>query len=284
MTTKISQRVTGRRFRISTISLYFILTVVGILMVLPLLWMISTAFKVPQEVWNIPPRFFPSAPTISNFQFILARSPFFRYMLNSLIVGAIVTGISLFTSSISGYVFAKFNFWGRTFAFWFVLSTFMLPFQIVMIPLYELTIKFGWSDSYAGLIIPMICNPFGIFMIRQFMKGVPSELMYAARIDGCREFRIYRQVILPLLRAPISALGIFYFMWNWDSFLWPLLVVKSEWMRTLPLGLAAFGEANYTRYHLVMAGSVFAVLPVLLVYAFVQKQIIKGVALTGLKL
>lgn len=273
-----------KKRKTSMICLCIILAIVGVFMVLPIIWMFSTAFKLPQEVWNIPPTFFPKSPTLDNFRVVLADGMFFRYMLNSLFVGVVVTSISLFTSSISGYVFAKFNFWGRNIAFWLILSTFMLPFQIIMIPLYELVLKFGWSDSFRGLIIPMICNPFGIFMIRQFMQGVPNDLLDAARIDGCREFRIYWQIILPLLRAPLSALGIFYFMWNWDSFLWPLLVVKSDLMRTLPLGLAAFGEANFTRYHLVMAGSAISVLPVIIVYFCLQKQIIQGVALTGMKI
>lgn len=264
--------------------LYAVLIAAGLFMILPLFWMFSTAFKVPQEVWNIPPLLLPKKPTLNNFLFVLKGGVFLRYMLNSLIVAVVTTVISLFTSSISGYVFAKFRFWGRDVAFWIILSALMLPFQILMIPLYELTVKLGWSDSFAGLIVPMICNPFGIFMIRQFMQGVPDDLIYAGRIDGCNELRIYRQIVLPLIRAPLSALGIFYFMWNWDSFLWPLLVVKSELMRTLPLGLAVFGEANFTRYHLVMAGSVIAVIPVMLVYIILQKQIIRGVALTGMKL
>jgi len=273
----------SRTRKLSKSLLFAFIFILGLIVIVPFLWMVSTSFKVSQEVWMIPPRFLPQVPTLSNYYRVLTREMFPRYMLNSFFVATVITMISLFTSSISGYVFAKFSFWGRNLIFWIVLSSLMVPFQVVMITLYELTVRIGWLNSFYGLIIPMICNAFGIFMIRQFAAGIPSELIDSARLDGSSEFRIYYSIILPLMKPALGTLAIFYFMWNWDSFLWPLLITTTKEMRTLPVGLATFGEFNYIKYHYVMAGAVFSTLPVIIVYSFFQKWIIKGVTLTGLK-
>jgi len=255
----------------------------GIIMLVPFIWMVSTAFKPPPEIISYPPTFIPKKPTLQYFQEIFTKLNFGRFFFNSLYIASLVTVIALFTSSFVGYVFSKFSFRGKEIIFLLILSTMMIPFPVVMIPLYLMIVRFGWMDKHLSLIVPFFYSTFGIFLMRQFTSTIPDELREAARIDGCPEFRIYWNIILPQCRPALAALGIFTFMWNWDSFVWPLIVLQSEATFTLPMGLAMFSQQWWTNYGLVMAGATITVTPVLVVFLLMQRQFIQGIVLTGLK-
>ncbi len=180
-------------------------------------------------------------------------------------------------------MFAKFDFWGKEFIFIMILSTMMIPFAVTMIPLYLIMSKIGWVDSHLALIIPGLYSTFGIFLMRQFMSTIPNELREAAIVDGCGEFRTFWSIILPQCKSALAALGIFTFMWNWDNFLWPLIVLNSENNFTLPVGLSMFSRQWWTNYGLVMAGATVSVIPILIVFFIFQRHFIEGIVLTGLK-
>lgn len=257
----------------------------GLISVGPLLWMVSTSFKPPQEVISIPSTLFPKEPTIGNYVRLFREGGMFlRYMLNSIFVGSVNTGVSIFLSSLAGFVLAKYSFRGREIAFWLIVSCLMIPFQITFVPLYEFVAKLKWTNSYWGLIVPRIISPFGVFMMRQFIRGIPNDLIDSSRLDGCNEISIYFRIIIPLIKTPLAVLTVFYFMWDWDSFLWPLAIVQTDKLKTLPLGLAAFGNQYYMQFHYVMAGAIITIIPVIVVFFIFQKQIIKGITLTGLKI
>ena len=256
----------------------------SVIMLFPFIWMISTSFKIPSQIISYPPTLIPRPPTLEYYIQIFAKLRFGRFFLNSGYISAIVTTSALLTSSFVGYVFAKFNFWGKEFIFIMILSTMMIPFAVTMIPLYLIISKLGWVNSHLALIIPGLYSTFGIFLMRQFMSTIPNELREAAIVDGCNEFRTFWSIILPQCKPALAALGIFTFMWNWDSFLWPLIVLTSEGKFTLPVGLSMFSQQWWTNYGLVMAGATVTVIPILIVFFIFQKQFIQGIVLTGLKM
>jgi len=266
------------------ISVFYLFLILGaILMIGPLAWMFLTSFKFPAEVIQYPPTWFPKKPTLSNYVEVFSLMKVFRLFLNSSIVAIANTASVLFFSSLAGYTFAIYRSPGRDLIFLAILSSMMIPFQVIMIPLYLIIRSFGWLNTYQALIVPGMMSAFGIFLMRQFVTTIPMELIEAARIDGCPEFGIYWNLILPNLKPALSALGVFTFLWNWDNFLWPVVVTDSWKLFTLPVGLAMFTHQYFTEYNLVMAGSSMAVIPVLVVYFIAQKQIIRGITLTGLK-
>ena len=203
--------------------------------------------------------------------------------MNSMFVTGMHVLLMLFTSSLAGFIFAKYRFWGRNASFAFILAQMMVPFQVVMIPSYLILVKLHLVDNLWGLIVPAMVDAFGIFLMRQFIEGIPSELIDAARIDGASEFRIYWKIILPQLGPAMAALGIFNFMGTWNDYLWPLIVITTHEKRTLPLLLTWYNTAHGTRYDLTMAASVLVLLPILVVYIFFQRWMVRGVALTGFK-
>ncbi len=261
-----------------------LLAVGSIIMLAPFVWMVSTSFKLPAEVIAYPPIWIPSQVTLEHYKKVFIEMAFLRFFFNSAYISVTVTCIAVFTSAFVGYVLAKFQFWGRDVIFLAILSTMMIPFPVTMIPLYLMMSKFGWLDSHLALIIPGLYSTFGIFLMRQFMHTVPNELREAARIDGCSEFRIFWTIVLPLCKPALAALGIFTFMWNWDSFIWPLIVLQNKLRFTLPVGLAMFANQWWTDYALVMAGATVTVTPVLIVFLILQKRFIEGITLTGLKI
>jgi multiple sugar transport system permease protein len=198
-------------------------------------------------------------------------------------VAILVTLATLVTSSLAGYVFAKYRFWGREQLFTLLLSTLMVPFAVVLVPLYVIVANLGLADKLAGIIVTGLCATFGIFLMRQFMETIPNDLIDAGRIDGAGEWWIFSRVILPLAKAPLSALAVFTFLGNWDSFLWPLVVLTSPENQTLPLVLAGLRSLYWSRYELYAAGSMLTVLPVMILYAFASKQFVQGIAMTGIK-
>ena len=256
----------------------------SVIMVFPLIWMISTAFKIPSQIISYPPNIIPKPPTLQHFDRILKVPYFGRSFLNSAYIASLVATVSVFTSTFVGYVFAKFRFFGRNVIFIMILSTMMIPFPVTMIPLFLVISTLGFGNSHAALIVPSLYTTFGIFLMRQFMSTVPNELREAAIIEGCNEFRAFRSIILPQCIPAISALLIFQFMWHWESFVWPLIVIQSTAKFTLPVFLATFSNEWWTDYGMVMAGATITVFPILIVFFFFQKQIIQGMALTGLKM
>ncbi len=247
-------------------------------------WMVLASFKSASEIIAKPPTFLPQAPTVASYILILSEQAFDRYFLNSIVVALPSVLLILFTSSIAGFVFAKFEFPAKELIFTIILSTLMVPPAVTLLPLFRLVSNLGWADTYQALIIPVCVSAFGIFLLRQFMEGLPSELLDAGRIDGASNWWIYRHIVLPLSVSALSALAIFSFLANWDSYLWPLVIVYDENMRTLPLGLAhLLGWSSRPRYDLFLTGAVITVVPVVVFYSFFQSRFVRGVTLTGLK-
>ena len=254
----------------------------SVVMVLPFLWMISTSLKAPDEIFTYPPVWLPRPPVWENYRQTVSVMPFGRFYLNSLIVATSVTALQLLTSSLAAFAFARLRFRGREVIFLLYLATLMIPFQVTMIPNFILMRFLGWFDSYQALILPPAFSAFSTFLMRQFFLGIPRELDDAARLDGASSFRIWWQIILPLSSPVFAALMIFTFLNSWNDFLWPLVITNSLEMRTLPVGLTAFQGQYKVDWHLLMAGSVIATLPVLIVYVIGQKSFVQGITLSGL--
>ncbi len=271
------------RHSISRGMIYLILMAGSVGMLLPLVWMTSSAFKPLHEVMRIPPTWIPEEPTLDNFRAVFAQFPFGRYFLNSLITSSLITLSVVITSAMAGYALARFHFPGRDFLFVLILSSLMVPFQTRMIPLYQLAIRFHLQDTLLGVMFPWLVDAFGIFLMRQFMMTIPADLVDAARIDGASELRIFWTIMLPLVRPAIAALAIFTFLGSWEEFLWPLIITSSDVSRTIPVGLQFFSEQYGTNVHWQMAGALIAALPMLVVFFVLQRQIIEGIALTGMK-
>jgi multiple sugar transport system permease protein len=268
---------------LGTLLLHAALTAGAVVMLLPLFWMFSAAFKPFAEILRVPPTWIPEAPTLKNFQTVFQQMPFARYMGNSLVVAFVTIFSVLLTSALGGYALSKFQFPGRDFIFLAILSTIMIPFQMRMIPLYVMIYQMGLVNTYTGLILPGAVDAFGIFMMRQYIQSVPNELIDAARIDGASEPGIFWRIVLPLCGPALSALAIFTFAWSWESFIWPLTVTNTDNMLTLPIGLSKFSGRYLTRYDLTMAAASITIAPVLIFFLIMQRRFIEGIALTGLK-
>lgn len=272
-----------RRVSRGKLMAFVVLCVGSVIMILPFFWMISSSFKPAVEILRMPPQWLPSNLDLTNFRNVLELIPFTRFFMNSVLVSVINTAVSLFSSALTGYVFAKYDFWGRDVLFLGVLGGMMIPFQVIMIPLYKIMIDFGWVDTYSVLTIPYFYSIFGVFLMRQFMLKLPDDLLDAATIDGCSHFGTFFRIVIPLVKPAFAALGIFLFMGSWNDYLWPLIVINSIELRTLPLGLGMFIHQRGTRYDLLMAASLMTVLPMLVVFLAAQRQFVEGIALTGLK-
>lgn len=277
---------TGSRLfrRMRDLSAEAVLLVGAILMMMPFLWMVSTALKGPTEIVVWPPSLIPESPTLANFDLVFTTAPFGRWLLNSLLLAVTSTVAILATSAIAGYVLAKFTFPGRGALFMVILATAIVPFEVYMIPLYLAARDLGVIDSLPGVIMPFLIMSFGIFFVRQnVLASIPDELIEAGRIDGASELWIFGRVVVPLLGGPMSALGIFAFMQAWNQFVWPLLVANSKSLYTAEVGLALFQTGYTVNFGAVSAGSVVSVLPILTVFVILRRRIIDGVALSGLK-
>jgi ABC-type glycerol-3-phosphate transport system permease component len=252
-------------------------------MVLPFVWMVSTALKTSEETFVYPPTLIPRIVTLQNFARAWRAAPFGRYFVNSIVVSVTITLSQLLLCSLAGFVFAKFRFWGRDVLFTLVLAKLMIPIQVLIVPLYLLVIRVHLKDTLMGIILPDMMGAFGIFMLRQFIMSLPDELMDSARLDGCSDLGIFWRIILPLIRPALSTFAIIIFMNIWNDFLWPLIVISSPDKRTLPLGLAVFADEYLTSYNLAMAGALIVLIPVIVVFAVFQRQIIESVARSGLR-
>ena len=262
---------------------YVLLAAGAVVMLAPLIWMVLASFKTLPEILSIPPTILPESLRLDNYRSVLEDTSFVRYFFNSVLVSSITILSVLVTSSLAGYAFAKFEFPGRDVLFVLVLATLMIPFQVRVIPLYVLASDLHLLNSYAGLLLPGLVDAFGIFLMRQYLQSIPTDLIDAARVDGASEPRIFLTIVLPLARPALSALAIFTLVSSWESFLWPLLVVSSPDMYTLPLGLAQFSGRFITRVDLQMAASTLTVLPLLVVFLLMQRRFIEGMATSGLK-
>lgn len=262
---------------------YLLLVAGAVLMVAPLVWMALASFKTLPEILRVPPTLLPESLHLDNYRTVLGDTAFVRYFLNSVLVAGITVASVLLTSSMAGYAFAKFEFPGRRVLFVLVLATLMIPFQVRVIPLYVLASDLGLLDSYAGLVLPGLVDAFGIFLMRQYLQSIPSELIDAARVDGASELTIFVRIVLPLAKPALAALAIFSLVASWESFLWPLLVISSPDKYTLPLGLAQFSGRFVTRVDLQMAASALTILPMLIVFLIMQRRFIEGMATAGMK-
>ena len=264
--------------------LQFTLLLLGAMaMILPFWWMLLSSFKSPSELMQNPPTWIPKSFSLANYKSVLDAMPFWHFLSNSVFIGILNTIVGVLTSSLVGYVLAKYKFWGRKFVFLVILSTMIIPYQVLMIPLFTIMMKIGWVDSYYVLTVPYFFNIFGIFLMRQFMMDVPDELIEAAKLDGCSHFRIFFNIVLPVVRPALATLCIILFMENWDSFLWPLISINSQEYMTLPVGLNSFLNEHFGRYDQLVTASVMSVLPMIIVFIIAQKSFIEGISLTGSK-
>jgi multiple sugar transport system permease protein len=262
---------------------YVILWAGVILFVTPFLWMIFTSFKPRSETISIPPRILPKVWTLRNYKDVITRLNVVRLYANTFYVAITRTVIGVYTSTLLGYIFAKFRFWGRDVIFMFLLGTMIIPFSVYMIALYVMWVKLGLADKLLGLIVGGFFSPYGIFLVRQFMHSVPNGLIDAARIDGAGELRIFHSIVMRLSVPVMATLAAFEFMGQMNNFLWPLIVISSEEKYTLALGLATFTRRMGTDYGLTMAGATFTTIPMLIVFVSMQKQIIEGISFTGFR-
>ena len=272
-----------RKFRFNFA--YVILTIGSLIALLPFIWMILSSFKTLKEVRQIPPTFFPQKFTLDNYEKVLTDEdlPLGLFYRNSAIIAVANVIQVLFTSSLFGYIFAKYEFKGKKALFWFIMSLMMIPQQITMIPGYLILAKLGLINNLMGLIIPAAIDAFGIFLFRQFALSIPNELIDAARIDGAGEFRIFRSVVLPQLGPALATFGMLTFMFNWNAYLWPLIVLTENKVRTLPIILTWFSNRMVDKTNLTMAASVLVILPVLFIFLLVQRWIVEGITLSGMK-
>lgn len=267
---------------IGRIAPHIVLLILTFTSLMPFVWMFFASFKTYVELTSSN-ALLPVTWTFDNYVQITQRLGFVRGFFNTTMVAVIVTLATLLTSALAGYVFAKYRFWGREQLFTVLLMTLMVPFAVVLVPLYVTIADLSMADKLAGIIVTGLCSTFGIFLMRQFMESIPNDLIDAGRIDGAGEWWIFSRVVLPLAKAPLAALAVFTFLGNWDSFLWPLVVLTSPENQTLPLVLAGLRSLYWSRYELYAAGSMLTVLPVMILYAFASKQFVRGIAMTGIK-
>jgi multiple sugar transport system permease protein len=255
----------------------------SVVMLLPFVWMVLSSFKTQYEILMNPPTFLPLEWHPQNYIDAWNIAPFGRFYLNTVIVATSTTLSSLLFGTMAGFGFSKHRFWGDRVLFICILTNLMIPIHVTLIPRLYIAKELGWADSLAGLIFPELVTTFGAFLMTQFMQTIPDELIDAARVDGASEVRIYWQIMLPLVRPALAALAIFRFMWSWNDFLWPVIIINSTENKTLPLGLAYFEEEHRTNYNTLMAAATVVILPVLCVFFMMQKQFVAGITLTGLK-
>ncbi|HVL63243.1 MAG TPA: carbohydrate ABC transporter permease [Microbacterium sp.] len=246
--------------------------------------MLLGSFKTNGELRQNPPTWWPQAPTLGNYQELFTRLDFPQFFTNSVVVAVVVTVGNLVFCSMLGYAFAKIDFWGRTWMFRLVLATLMIPGMVTLVPLFVLVSNLGMVNTYFGLILPFLAGAFGVFLMRQFMQGIPDELIDAARVDGAGELRIFATVVMPLCKPALATLAILTFLGSWNNFLWPLVVASTEDMYTLPVALALYSVGqNSTNYGLLLAGACVVLVPVLAVFLALQRHFVQGLATTGLK-
>lgn len=269
------------RVRPGRIITWTLLFLGGIVMITPLLFMFSTSLKDSAQIYDL--ALLPTAPSLDNYAIILSDGRFVRWFLNSLFVAACVTVSNVFFDGLVGYTLAKFRFPGRQLVFIAILSTLMIPTEMLVIPWYLMASQFGWLDTYWGIMFPGMMTAFGTFLLRQFFMTVPDDFIEAARVDGLNEFAIWWRIAMPLVTPALSALAIFTFLGNWTAFIWPLIVTSDKALLTIPVGLASFSQEQAIAWEMIMTGAAIATLPTLIVFLLLQRFIVRGVMLAGLK-
>ncbi len=263
------------------IMIWTVLLLGGLLMITPILFMFSTSLKTSGQIYDL--RLIPQNPTFSNYIKVLTEGEFLRWFLNSSFVAICVTTSNCFFDSLVGYTLAKFSFRGRQFVFIAILSTLMIPTEMLVIPWYLMSANLGWLDSYWGIMFPGMMTAFGTFLMKQFFETVPDDFIEAARMDGLSEFTIWWKIAMPLVTPALSALAIFTFLGNWTAFFWPLISTTSKELYTLPVGLTSFAVEQSIQWEMIMTGAALATIPTLLVFLALQRFIVRGVMLAGLK-
>jgi alpha-1,4-digalacturonate transport system permease protein len=259
------------------------LLVMTFIILAPILWFVLSSFKDATELGARPPKIFPTEWAFSNYTEAFQMYNYMRYFTNSVIVTTLATILTLIINSMAAYAFAKYNFRGRDGLFVMTLAMIMIPLQVILIPIYLVVSSLGLVNTYWGMIIPAAATPTGVFIIRQYMLTIPDELIEAARIDGAGEFRIFARIVLPLCRPALAVVAIFSILWRWNDFLWPLLIAQKEELYTLPVALALLNGQLVVPYNIVLAMSVMSIIPVLFMFVFMQRQIVQGIAQTGIK-
>jgi multiple sugar transport system permease protein len=250
----------------------------------PFFWMAATSLKAAPEIQRLPLQILPDRwLNLDNYRQVFQRQPFGRFLLNSALVASVSAVSSLVFSALAGYGFAKFRFPGRDLLFFAVIGILMVPFQSVVVPLYLWTNRLGLLDTYLGILAPDLVSVFGVFLMRQAIEVVPSDYIDAARIDGCGEFGIFWRVIVPTVRPALATLVIIKFMWTWNEFFWPLVVVNSEAMKVVTMGLMSFSNIYFIEYNLLTAAAVLSIIPILVIFLTLQRWIVRAVVLSGLK-
>jgi ABC-type glycerol-3-phosphate transport system permease component len=284
---------------------YTVLTAATVAVMLPLVWMLASSFKTGGEIFSPPPSvaearerdpqghpgmlpmlkdvLVPREPTTENYTRLFSELPFGRFFLNSVFVSTASTLLTLFFCSLGGYAFAKFMFPGRGPLFAIVLGSMMIPFHLLLVPLFALMDNLNWFDTFRAIIVPFSASAFGIFLLRQYTQSVPDDLIDAARIDGCGEFGIYWRIILPMVKPALGTLTIFTFMASWNNFLWPLIILRTDEKYTLPLGLANLVGVYSQEYGMLMAGTLLSTLPIIILFIAMQREFVSGITLGAVK-
>jgi multiple sugar transport system permease protein len=251
--------------------------------VVPYLWMVLSSLRTMANMFSVPIQWIPNPVNWRSYVLAWHAQDFSRYFFNSGVVAIAITLGNLLFCSLAGYSLAKFRYFGRGLLFILILSTMMLPLEVTMVPLFLIVKRLDWVNSYQGLIVPFLVDGFGVFLMRQYMLGIPKDLIDSARIDGASEFRIFWQIVLPLCKPALVALGVFTFREAWDMYIWPLIIVSKDSLRTLPLGISLFMSSYGTAWDQLMAIAVLGTLPMILLFFFLQRAFIQGIAVTGLK-
>lgn len=263
------------------------LTVTTLVLLLPVFWMISTSLKKIGDVFSLPVQWIPSDPQFVNYLHAwsnpVTQGSFTQYTMNSVIVTASVTILNVALTSLAGYGLAKYRFAGRSVLFVLILITLMLPLEVIMVPLFLTAKDFGWLDTYQGLIFPVVADAFGVFLMRQWFRSLPDELLEAAKLDGAGHLRIFAQIALPLSLPAILTVAVFAFRETWDEFTWPYLIVSTEPLRTVPLGVRTFQQAELTNFPEIMAIATLASIPLAVLYFVFQKYFVRAIASAGVK-
>lgn len=265
-------------------ALMYILTMLLVLLFLfPLIWMLLTSFKSAEEILRVPPTILPDQFNLKNYADALAKQPIFRFLFNSLVVSLGSAAFSVLITAMAGYGFSKFNFRGKEAMFFLILSFLIVPFQSIVVPLYKWITKFGLTDTYLGIALPLLVSAFGVFLMRQAMDTIPNDLIEAARIDGCGEFKTFLLIVLPNVKTFVATQAIIKFLWSWNEFYWPLVITNKPEMKVITVGIQSFTSMYYTEYNLVMAAAVLSILPMAIMFAIFQKGIVRAVSMSGVK-
>jgi multiple sugar transport system permease protein len=270
-------------YRVGAGLYYIVAMLLTVVFAGPFLWMLTSSLKPADEIFASPPALLSMNSSLNNFAEVFRQAPFGRYMINTFFVAMTVTLVALILHSMAGYALARLQFPGRRIVFIGIISTLMIPFYTILIPLVLTVRQLGWINTYWALIIPAIPHAFGIFWLRQFFLGIPRDLEDAARIDGASRLGVFYYIALPLARPVLASLGVFFFLANWDAFLWPLVVANRPEMRMVQLGIQSFTGEHGSAWHLIMAASVLAILPTLALFFTLQRFIVASARMTGLK-